>query len=287
MSLEDIRKALQLNKNIIHEDIRAIMKTQEKMNELTSLNQYIDAQKEFLSFMDTGFQETPGLRVIKSVPIYWNEVISSSIIDQSKFQDYSSIFHLTKGAGTWWEEFLVENKGKQLQETEYELTPAIDENDKSIIENPGAILVNDSKRIQEIITNVYNKNTNLLDLGPRQFEELIAELMYRQGFQVELTKQTRDGGYDIVAIYPIKSQAPQKFLVECKRYAEHKKVGVNIVRSFKEVVLSEGANRGIIVTTSYFTNDAKIKIGKTPFLLDYRDKNNIMEWVRDYRTPRH
>jgi len=110
--------------------------------------------------------------------------------------------------------------------------------------------------------------------------------MHRQGFQVELTKQTRDGGYDIVAIYPIKSQAPQKFLVECKRYAEHRKVDINIVRSFEDVVMAEGANWGIIVTTSYFTEDAKQKKKRLP-TYSISGKKNVMEWVKDYRVPRN
>ena len=72
-----------------------------------------------------------------------------------------------------------------------------------------------------------------------------------------------------------------KFLVECKRYTKQK-VGVEIVRSFKEVILTEKANRGIIVTTSYFSADAQKKQKETPYLLDYRDKDKVIEWVNNY-----
>jgi restriction endonuclease Mrr len=43
--------------------------------------------------------------------------------------------------------------------------------------------------------------------------------------------------------------------------SEHRKVGMGIVRAFKEVVQSKGANRGLLVTTSHFTKDAKQKNG--------------------------
>jgi restriction system protein len=37
-------------------------------------------------------------------------------------------------------------------------------------------------------------------LHPRKFEELIAAIFRNQGFQVELTPQTRDSGCDFIAI---------------------------------------------------------------------------------------
>src|SRR5205814_9597431 len=37
------------------------------------------------------------------------------------------------------------------------------------------------------------------DLAPRHFEELVAALLSRKGFNTKLTAATRDGGFDIVA----------------------------------------------------------------------------------------
>ncbi len=39
----------------------------------------------------------------------------------------------------------------------------------------------------------------LYDLSPRDFEELVAELFVREGYNVQLTKKTRDQGVDIYA----------------------------------------------------------------------------------------
>jgi restriction system protein len=112
---------------------------------------------------------------------------------------------------------------------------------------------------------------------------MIAELLRNDGYEVELTKKTRDNGFDILALRKIdRLGSPLKFLVECKRYANRNPVGVEIIRSFKEVLSTENANRGIIATTSYFTKDAIKKRTQTPYLLDYRDKGHIIEWVAQY-----
>lgn len=143
------------------------------------------------------------------------------------------------------------------------------------------ILVDETSRIKKIITDIYYDNSVLHIIEPRQFEEIVAEILYSKGFEVELTKQTRDKGFDIIALKYIDGFVPLKFLVECKRYTREK-VGVEIIRSFKEVLATENANRGIIVTTSYFSKEATKKKDNSPYLLDYKDKDNVIEWVQEY-----
>lgn len=143
------------------------------------------------------------------------------------------------------------------------------------------IVISETHRIKKIIKDIYIDNEKLLQIHSREFEKVIAELLSHQGFDVELTKQTRDNGYDIIALKYFDGHIPLKFLVECKRYTKEK-VGVEIIRAFKEVLVTENANRGIIVTTSYFTKDAVNKRNEMPYLLDYRDKDHVMEWVKNY-----
>jgi len=44
------------------------------------------------------------------------------------------------------------------------------------------------------------------------------------GYVVEHTKETRDGGIDVLAIKNV-DDISVRFLIECKRYAEDRKVG--------------------------------------------------------------
>jgi len=137
-------------------------------------------------------------------------------------------------------------------------------------------------KLQQLILDIYLKNENLFTLTPWEFEKIIAELLLDKGFEVELTKQTRDNGYDILALKKTNDFSPIKYLVECKRYNENRKVGIEIIRSFKEVISTEQANKGIIITTSCFSRDSVKKKDETPFLLDFKDKNDILNWINNY-----
>jgi len=114
-------------------------------------------------------------------------------------------------------------------------------------------------------------------MQPRLFEKLVAELIADQGFEVELTQQTRDGGYDIVAVKHDLSAT--KHLIECKRYAEDRPVGVGEVRALYGVVTSQNASKGIIVTTSRLSRDSTKEVDKH---LGKNEFNDLKEWILDY-----
>lgn len=157
-----------------------------------------------------------------------------------------------------------------------------DYEDDKLIVNPKQIILDESYRIKDLLFEIYLNNEKLYKISPREFEKVIAELLNNNGFDVELTKQTRDNGYDILALKYVDNLSPIKYLVECKRFRKDRKIGVDIVRSFKEVLQTEHANKGLIVTSSYFTKDAIKKQKETPYLLDYKDKDELMTWVKNY-----
>ncbi len=157
--------------------------------------------------------------------------------------------------------------------------------EEEAVEEIKHIQVNESVSIKRIITDVYNDNSILLKISPREFEEMVAEILRSKGLEVQLTGQTRDGGFDILAIEKNGPLGILKYLVECKRF-KTQKVGVEIIRSFKEVIAEENANKGILVTTSYFTKGAEQKKRKQPYLLDFRDKENILDWVKEYEIKK-
>ena len=142
------------------------------------------------------------------------------------------------------------------------------------------VYVNEAAQIKGIIEDIYKDNKKLLEVSPRKFEEIIAELLLMKKFKVELTKQTRDNGYDIIAIQDV-GGFENKYLIECKRYRT-KPVGIEVIRSFSDVILSENANKGIICTTSYFTKEAIRKKSLKPYLLDFKDRIDIIDWVNEY-----
>lgn len=135
---------------------------------------------------------------------------------------------------------------------------------------------------QKLLNEISAAKLSLLHLSPRQFEELVAEIWDRFGYQVELTKRTRDGGRDIVAVR--KTEAEMKLLIECKRYASDNKVGVSLVRALYGVKTHEGASKAILATTSTFTKSASEFVTSHRWELEGRDYDGVVGWVKHARN---
>jgi HJR/Mrr/RecB family endonuclease len=120
-------------------------------------------------------------------------------------------------------------------------------------------------------------------LRPRQFEEVVAELLANHGWRVELTPQIRDGGYDIFAVSQDAAGPETAWIVECKKYAADRKVGVEIVRSLYGVKSALPGVNAMVATTSTFTRGAR-DFKSSRWDLDLRDYQNLVEWLRKYRA---
>lgn len=145
----------------------------------------------------------------------------------------------------------------------------------SIIEIPQLI-----NSVGNAIFNMISKKPNLLyEITPRHFEEIIAEIFYRKGFDVELTKTTRDGGKDIIA-FSNHMGIPLKYIIECKRYARHRKVSLEVIHRLFGVKIANSANKGILVTTSNYTKDAMVFANNHLWDLELKDYNDILFWLK-------
>lgn len=134
----------------------------------------------------------------------------------------------------------------------------------------------------ELIAYLAKYPNYLIELHHRKFEELIAEIIRSKGFDVTLTTKTRDGGKDIIALYK-NPFGNQMFIVECKKYANNKKVGVELVRGLYGVKVAEKYNQAILVTTSTFTKDAKEFVKPLKCELALKDHKDIINWCKEYK----
>ncbi|WP_312484764.1 restriction endonuclease [Stutzerimonas nitrititolerans] len=103
------------------------------------------------------------------------------------------------------------------------------------------------------LTSRLDSGINLMDLNPFEFEELVADLFGKMGLESKLTRSSRDGGVDCVA-YDKRPILGGKVVIQAKRYRHT--VGVSAVRDLYGTMMNEGANKGILVTTSGFGPDA-------------------------------
>jgi restriction system protein len=85
---------------------------------------------------------------------------------------------------------------------------------------------------------------------PRDFEFLVAALYLMSDYKVEVTRQTRDGGHDIIATKDERGFI-ERILVECK--CTRSPVPVAVARSLVGTLDEFHATRGVLVTTSAFT----------------------------------
>jgi len=131
--------------------------------------------------------------------------------------------------------------------------------------------------ISQQLTEYLTSNPDAIhQLSPRKFEELVAYLMEKQGYEVTLTKQSRDGGIDMFAL---KRDGFGNFLtiVDCKRYSKQNPVGIDLVRTMYGTLNITKASHGIIATTSRFTKDAKELAEEYKYQLSLRDHADIMQ----------
>lgn len=68
-----------------------------------------------------------------------------------------------------------------------------------------------------------------------------------------MTRASRDGGVDVVA-YDQRPVLGGKVVIQAKRYRNT--VGVSAVRDLYGTMMNEGANKGILVSTSGYGKDA-------------------------------
>jgi len=131
----------------------------------------------------------------------------------------------------------------------------------------------------ELIKRLSRNPQQLYALDPRRFEELVAELLVRDGLDVHLTPTSKDGGFDIMArlVTPV---GKLLYLVECKRWACERPIGVEIVNALYGVVERNKATAGMIVTTSTFTRGALGAQKATEHRLTLKDYGGIVDWLQ-------
>lgn len=118
----------------------------------------------------------------------------------------------------------------------------------------------------------YRSLSDLKRMHPFKFEDYVAKLYKNMGYSVKQTKRTGDGGKDIVA-----TKNGQTYFVECKRYSDP--INVHKMRDFVGACVLGGKDvKGIYVTTSSFTNDAKSAANRIG--IQMIDGNKLMSMIR-------
>lgn len=141
--------------------------------------------------------------------------------------------------------------------------------------------------IPQLIKLIQDDSSHIYRITTREFEEMVAEIFRAQGYQVTLTKRTRDGGKDVIAIHRNVLGLETCYFIECKRHALDSKVDVGIVREVYGVHSTRnGPNKSVIATTSTFTPDAIRYVNneiRSRWDMELKDIQDVLQWIRNYK----
>lgn len=102
-----------------------------------------------------------------------------------------------------------------------------------------------------------DREANLAAMPWEDFEQLVRQLFEwefgKNGVEVNVTRASRDRGVDAIMFDPDPLRGG-KYVLQAKRYT--RPVDVAAVRDLYGTVINEGANRGILVTTSTYGPDS-------------------------------
>lgn len=126
----------------------------------------------------------------------------------------------------------------------------------------------------------------LSSMDPYRFEELVAELLRGQGFEVFLTKRSRDGGRDIIAAF-YEDGTEYLMMVDCKRKSDHITLGPENVRAllgqyYVETITGSGFNCAMLVTSAGGFGPSSLKLQEQVYELSLKSRKEISEWITDY-----
>lgn len=131
----------------------------------------------------------------------------------------------------------------------------------------------------KILEQLIQNGINIDVLGWREFEELIAELLSKDGYSVELGPGRSDGGVDIIATKDLKEVGSFKTIWQAKKLRQGKKVGLSLIRELADTRLEQKASKGIIVTTAFLTSGALERVKRDEYVLGKVDRSDLQKWI--------
>lgn len=115
----------------------------------------------------------------------------------------------------------------------------------------------------------------------RNFERLVTEFFHRRGYEVELGPGTKDGGRDVRVWTDGDSRSgPPMLLIQCKRYKTGNVVGVETIKALWADVHFEGAEKGLIATTSAVSRDAQKLCEVRKWPMSFAQAEDMQRWAR-------
>ncbi len=133
----------------------------------------------------------------------------------------------------------------------------------------------------ELYVEIYEwfskKPDDFAKLSPRGFEVIIDGILRNNGYRTQLGTGQADGGVDI-RLYSNEVIGEAVTLVQAKRYAKHRPIGLEAVQALSATVDDERANRGLFVATSRYLPGAEKFAHRQNRKLQLATSHDLAEW---------
>jgi hypothetical protein len=167
-------------------EIQAVLESQRKIKAALPaydiLKDFLEYQRALTPYLDAMVQVQSTAHTI-TASFQWAMINFIATMDAERNRKYNSLIYELSSKQELAQETELTKDQVELLEAEYHYLPTMDEFDRPIQEREQTSIINESERIRKIIWDIYRNNMPLLQLQPRQFEELVAELLYHQGLQ--------------------------------------------------------------------------------------------------------
>ena len=108
----------------------------------------------------------------------------------------------------------------------------------------------------------------------------MADLLDADGWSVQLTPPSGDGGVDVLAARDDPVIGPILTVWQAKRYAPHRKIGIETIRELITVREDQHASKAFIVTTSTLTTGALSRVNQERYKLGAVQGPDLSFWVK-------
>lgn len=185
------------------------------------------------------------------------------VIDFSKYEYDFRLIYINDFAEKYsliFSENVKERLAKQFTQTEMLNFQLLEIRNKAIELNVNQI----SELFFERNFNLIPKIDKIDNMGGRDFEFFIGELLFRNGFDnINVTQSSHDFGMDIIA-----EKEGIKYAIQCKRYSNS--VGVSAIQEIIAVKSLHDCHVACVITNNFFT----------PAAIELANKNLVLLWDR-------
>jgi len=155
-----------------------------------------------------------------------------------------------------------------------------------------ATSASDSTEKSQLFLSEGQLQSRVQGLGDYEFEQFVAELWGRIGWETEVTQASADAGIDVIATK--EKPYPQKKVIQAKRYSDNTTVGAKDIQQYASLQHQvEGADSVIVVTTSRFTGPAEeraaelnVKLVDGERLVEMIHQTEAQDLVAEYLSVR-